>query len=56
MVEKLAEIDDDNLVDGAVKANLPQNWIAEINGMKPIDQQISDGNYPTGQVNSQIKN
>jgi hypothetical protein len=50
VVEKLVENDDDNLIDGDGKANLPQNWIAEINGMKPIDQQISDGNYPTGQV------
>jgi hypothetical protein len=27
-----------------------QNWMAEIKTLKPIDKQITDGNYPTGQV------
>lgn len=47
--EKVVE-ESEEVVDGVIKNMLPENWAAEINGMKPIDQQFVEGDFPIGQV------
>nr|CAD2133286.1 unnamed protein product [Meloidogyne enterolobii] len=47
--EKVVE-EREEVVDGVIKDMLPENWAAEINGMKPIDQQFVEGDFPIGQI------
>nr|CAD2181619.1 unnamed protein product [Meloidogyne enterolobii] len=47
--EKVVE-ESEEVVDGVIKDMLPENWAAEINGMKPIDQQFVEGDFPIGQI------